>query len=201
MKQLIEIQNELKAPKNQFNSFGKYKYRSQEDILEALKPLLKKYECSLVISDEVKCVGSLTFIEASATLIYNGEKVTVTAQAGIDTNRKGMDVAQSFGSSSSYARKYCLQGLFLLDDTKEADATNTHEVPTKEELDLLRKLTYSARFDTEANRSKAFDMIANCNNYYEYQRIQHRLEDLQPSIDEIPNPSQTDIKKQIKKIA
>jgi hypothetical protein len=201
MKQLIEIQNELKAPKNQFNSFGKYKYRSQEDILEALKPLLKKYGCFLTISDEVKISGSITFVEAKATISNGEESLTVTAQAGIDPNRKGMDIAQCFGSSSSYARKYALNGLFLIDDTKEADATNTHEVPAKEELDLLRKLTYSARFDTEANRSKAFDMIANCNNYYEYQRIQHRLEDLQPSIDEIPNPSQTDIKKQIKKIA
>lgn len=209
MKQLIEIQNELKAPKNQFNSFGKYKYRSQEDILEALKPLLKKYGCFLTISDEVKISGSITFVEAKATISNGEESLTVTAQAGIDPNRKGMDIAQCFGSSSSYARKYALNGLFLIDDTKDADATNTHgkdepdakNVPTKAEKDILRKLAYTARFDSEQNRNNAFDKIDACDNYDDYARIQHRLEDLQPSIDEIPNPSQTDIKKQIKKIA
>ncbi len=127
MKQLIEIQNELKAPKNQFNSFGKYKYRSQEDILEALKPLLKKYGCFLTISDEIKISGSITFVEASATISNGEEAIKVNAQAGIDPNRKGMDIAQCFGSSSSYARKYALNGLFLIDDTKDADSTNTHE--------------------------------------------------------------------------
>lgn len=203
MKQLIEIQNELKAPKNQFNSFGKYKYRSQEDILEALKPLLKKYGCFLTISDEVKISGSITFVEAKATISNGEESLTVTAQAGIDPNRKGMDIAQCFGSSSSYARKYALNGLFLIDDTKDSDATNTHgkDEPTKAEKDILRKLAYTARFDSEQNRNNAFDKIDACDNYDDYARIQHRLEDLQPSIDEIPNPSQTDIKKQIKKIA
>ena len=127
MKQLIEIQNELKAPKNQFNSFGKYKYRSQEDILEALKPLLKKHGCSLTISDEIKQAGSIVYVEATATIITADEIVKVNAQAGIDPNRKGMDIAQCFGSSSSYARKYALNGLFLIDDTKDADSTNTHE--------------------------------------------------------------------------
>lgn len=132
MKQLIEIQNELKAPKNQYNSFGKYKYRSCEDVLEALKPLLKKYECTLTITDEIKEVGSLVFVEAEATFYdKDGKFKVVKAQAGIDANRKGMDIAQSFGSSSSYARKYALNGLFLIDDTKDADATNTHDSNTK----------------------------------------------------------------------
>jgi hypothetical protein len=120
MKELIAIQNELKAPKSQFNAFGKYKYRSVEDILEAVKPLLLKYECTLTIEDEVKEVGGLVFR-------------AVTAQAGIDINRKGMDVAQSYGSSSSYARKYALNGLFLIDDTKDPDSTNDHG-GKKEEL-------------------------------------------------------------------
>lgn len=127
MKELIKIQAELKAPKNQFNSFGKYKYRSVEDILEAVKPLLAKYECTLTIHDEVKEVGGLTFIEATASIQKDMEGRTVTAQAGIDINRKGMDIAQSFGSSSSYARKYALNGLFLIDDTKDPDATNDHQ--------------------------------------------------------------------------
>jgi hypothetical protein len=135
MKELIAIQSELKAPKNQYNAFGKYKYRSVEDILEAVKPLLLKYECTLTIEDEVKEVGGIVFIESTAAIQKDMEGRAVTAQAGIDINRKGMDVAQSFGSSSSYARKYALNGLFLIDDTKDPDATNDHTpkapVPTK----------------------------------------------------------------------
>jgi hypothetical protein len=126
MKELIAIQSELKAPKNQFNAFGKYKYRSVEDILEAVKPLLLKYECTLIIEDEVKEVGGIVFIESTASIQKDMEGRAVTAQAGIDINRKGMDVAQSFGSSSSYARKYALNGLFLIDDTKDPDSTNDH---------------------------------------------------------------------------
>jgi hypothetical protein len=135
MKELIAIQSELKAPKNQYNAFGKYKYRSCEDILEALKPLLLKYECTLTIEDEIKEVGGIVFIESTAAIQKDMEGRAVTAQAGIDINRKGMDVAQSFGASSSYSRKYALNGLFLIDDTKDPDATNDHapkaQVPTK----------------------------------------------------------------------
>lgn len=123
MKELISIQSELKAPKNQYNNFGKYKYRNCEDILEALKPLLKKYNCVLTIMDEVKEVGDLVFIEAKAVITNEKGIVDFTsAQAGINPNKKGMDIAQIFGSSSSYARKYALNGLFLIDDTKDADA-------------------------------------------------------------------------------
>lgn len=127
MKELIQIQSELKAPKNQYNSFGKYKYRSCEDILEALKPLLLKYGCTLTINDEVKEVGGLVFIESTASIQKDDEVKSVRAQAGIDPNRKGMDIGQSFGSSSSYARKYCLNGLFLIDDSAlDPDASNDH---------------------------------------------------------------------------
>ena len=133
MKKLIEIQSELKAPKSQFNAFGKYKYRNCEDVLEALKPLLKKQDCTVTISDEIKEVAGLVYVEAEATFTDNKTKevVCVKAQAGIDPNRKGMDIAQSFGSSSSYARKYALNGLFLIDDTKDADATNDHRPKAK----------------------------------------------------------------------
>ncbi len=124
MKKLIKIQSELKAPKGQFNAFGKYKYRNCEDVLEALKPLLTANECTLIISDEIKEAGSLIYVESTANFSDGTNIVTVKAQAGIDPNRKGMDIAQSFGSSSSYARKYALNGLFLIDDTKDADATN-----------------------------------------------------------------------------
>lgn len=127
MKELIQIQSELKAPKNQFNSFGKYKYRSCEDILEALKPLLLKYGCTLTIHDEVKEVGGLVFIESTVSIQKELEGRSVTAQAGIDVNRKGMDVGQSFGASSSYARKYALSGLLLIDDSHlDPDASNDH---------------------------------------------------------------------------
>ena len=122
MKELIAIQNELNVPKNQRNKFGNYNYRSCEDILVALKPLLDKYKSSILITDEVKEVGGIPYVEA--TVVFKGqdtEALSVRAQAGINPNRKGMDIAQSFGSSSSYARKYALAGMFLLDDTKDAD--------------------------------------------------------------------------------
>ena len=124
---VLKVQSELKAPKNQRNNFGKYNYRSCEDILEAVKPLLKQEGLTLMITDEIKEVGGLTFVEARTVLFNDEGRIETTAQAGIDPNRKGMDIAQSFGRSSSYARKYALNGLFLIDDTKDADATNTHE--------------------------------------------------------------------------
>ena len=132
MEVLRKIQAELKAPKNQRNDFGNYNFRSCEDILEAVKPLLHKYECTLTMSDEIKELGGCLFVESTSTLASGSMQKKVTAQAGIDLRRKGMDVAQSFGSSSSYSRKYSLNGLFLIDDTKDADSTNTHvKEPTK----------------------------------------------------------------------
>jgi len=203
MTKLLQIQSELKAPKNQFNSFGKYNYRSCEDILEAVKPLLLKYGCTLTITDEVKQVGSYTFIEARAYFTDGENQTSVTAQAGI-ADRKGMDIAQTFGSSSSYARKYALNGLFLIDDTKDADVTNKHgkdeiKAVEPEDLKYLKSLVYSGKFDSDETRSKAFEMIHNCKDYETFLKILHRLEELQPSIDEIPNPNQKDISKHIKK--
>ena len=161
MKELIAIQSELKAPKNQFNAFGKYKYRSVEDILEALKPLLLKYECTLTIEDEVKEVGGIVFIESTAAIQKEGEGRmegrAVTAQAGIDINRKGMDVAQSFGSSSSYARKYALNGLFLIDDTKDPDSTNDHG-GKKEEL-TQSHIKWNGAKDSLANGKVTLEQI------------------------------------------
>ena len=125
-KALIKVQSELKAPKGQYNSFGKYAYRSAEDILEAVKPLLAKNGLSMRVTDEVMEVGGAVFINASVVVSDGADSIHASAQAGIDPNRKGMDIAQSYGSSSSYARKYALNGMFLIDDTKDADATNTH---------------------------------------------------------------------------
>ena len=167
MKELIQIQAELKAPKNQFNAFGKYKYRNCEDILEALKPLLLKYECTLIIEDEVKEVGGLVFIESTVSIQKDMEGRAVTAQAGIDVNRKGMDVAQSFGSSSSYARKYALSGLLLIDDSHlDPDASNDHTpkapvkvAPTEEQF------AYIVRYlnGTDAQRKQALEAMAKYN--------------------------------------
>jgi len=126
IEKLVKIQNELKAPKSQYNSFGKYKYRNAEDIFEAAKPLCFKHGLFLSISDQVIEVGGQLFVESLAGITDGEKTIVVKAQAGLDMNRKGMDKAQSSGASSSYARKYALGGLFLLDDTKDADATNTH---------------------------------------------------------------------------
>ena len=134
---LLNIQSELKAPKNQYNSFGKYKYRSTEDILEAVKPLLLKYGCVMIISDSIHEKAGIIFCESLIKFVdKEGKEFFSAASAGIDPNRKGMDIAQSFGSSSSYSRKYALSALFLLDDSKDPDATNTHGKEEKPKLEL-----------------------------------------------------------------
>lgn len=119
---LLKIQSELKAPKNQFNGFGKYKYRNQEDILESVKPLLKKHDLTMTISDDLIDVCGIPIVCSSVCIYDVKDSICVTANAGIDINKKGMDISQSFGSSSSYARKYALNGMFLIDDTKDADS-------------------------------------------------------------------------------
>ena len=149
MNNLSKIQFELKAPKNQINKFGNYKYRSCEDILEALKPLLSKYDCTLTISDEIREIGGIIYVESIACFNDGKSLTSVSACAGIEPNKKGMDIAQSFGASSSYARKYALNGLFLIDDTKDADATNTHgkEEATGIDADLVTKLSKCQSID------------------------------------------------------
>jgi len=122
MEELIEIQSELKAPKGQYNSFGKYRYRSCEDILEAVKPLLAKNGCTLTIEDEIVSVEGRVYVKATATLTNGeGQSVATHAFAREAETKAGMDVSQITGAASSYARKYALNGLFCIDDTKEAD--------------------------------------------------------------------------------
>ena len=122
LKSLASIQMELKAPKGQYNSFGKYAYRSCEDILEAVKPLLAKHGLTLMLMDKPVAVGSRIYIEATAKLMGGSEDaVEVTAYAREPDDKKGMDASQITGTASSYARKYALNGLFLIDDTKDAD--------------------------------------------------------------------------------
>lgn len=145
MKHLITIQKELKANKSQYNSFGKYKYRSAEDILEAVKPLLYKEECILTLSDELVALGwgenQRFYIKATATLRTPDETFTVSAYAREDETKKGMDGSQITGTASSYARKYALNGLFCIDDAKDADTDEHHVVVDKStRAELLNKV-------------------------------------------------------------
>lgn len=121
---LLEIQQAIKAPKDQRNDFGNYKYRSCEDIVEAVKPLLGEQKAVLTISDEIKMIGERYYIFATAAIVdaETGERVEVTAQAREADSKKGMDPSQVTGATSSYARKYALNGLLAIDDTKDADA-------------------------------------------------------------------------------
>jgi hypothetical protein len=133
---LVKIQAELKAPKNQMNAFGKYKYRSAEDIIEAVKPILFKNNCALLISDEIVQVADRVYVKATAMLIdENNEElpIKVYGWAREEEVKKGMDAAQITGSASSYARKYALNGLFAIDDTKDADSINEHKDEVGEE--------------------------------------------------------------------
>ena len=136
MNKLTQIQSELKAPKNQYNSFGKYKYRNCEDILEAVKPLLAKYDCKLIITDEVINIGTRFYIKATAKFKSEDGVVEVSAMAREEESKKGMDGSQVSGAASSYARKYCLNGLFLIDDTKDADS----EAPVKSDISVMQKI-------------------------------------------------------------
>lgn len=137
---LVEVQNELKAPKGQFNKFGNYSYRSCEDILEALKPILNKVKAIVNISDEVVLVGERYYIKATVKFIdaETGEMVEASAMAREEESKKGMDSSQLTGSTSSYARKYALNGLFAIDDTKDSDFTNTHNVTELSEAQIKR---------------------------------------------------------------
>ena len=137
------IQQGLKAPKGQYNSFGKYNYRSCEDILEAVKPLLEEQACVLIITDTIEHVEGRFYVKATATVFNSeGKSVSVSAYAREQENKTGMDQAQLTGATSSYARKYALNGLFCIDDTKDADTMdNTNEghskAPAKQEDDRL----------------------------------------------------------------
>ena len=128
-KKLIEVQQELKVPKNQRNTFGNYNYRSGEDILEALKPILAKYEADVILSYKIIVMENLwTYVEATATFvdIETGEYTCTTGYAREAETKKGMDPSQITGSASSYAGKYALNGMFLIDDTKDADTDEHH---------------------------------------------------------------------------
>mgnify|MGYP002710956081 CR=1 FL=1 len=145
---LKEIQKKLKAPKNQKNTFGGYKYRSCEDILEAVKPLLSEQGCTLIIDDEITPVIDSVYVKATATLTdcETEDKVTATAYAREQETAKGMTAPQITGSCSSYARKYALNGLFCIDDTKDADATDKGDEPQPVKRRSRRKINVDVTF-------------------------------------------------------
>lgn len=137
-KKLAEIQSKLIAPKGQRNDFGKYNYRSCEDILKALKPLCDEVGCVVHISNSLETLLDRIYVRADVTLtdLETGESITSTAHAREEETKKGMDGSQITGASSSYARKYALAGLFCIDNEKDSDATNTHEKGKKEEQSI-----------------------------------------------------------------
>lgn len=130
---LLHVQQELKAPKGQTNTFGKYKYRSCEDILEAVKPIAGSVKATVTLSDAIEMLGDRFYIVATATFtdVESMDQINVKAQAREEKEKKGMDGSQVTGASSSYARKYALNGLFCIDDTKDSDATNTGDKQDK----------------------------------------------------------------------
>jgi hypothetical protein len=136
IEKLVSIQSELKAPKGQTNNFGKYKYRSCEDILEAVKPLLKKEGLFLSITDEIENVGDRYYIKAVAIVTDGVDRWQTQALAREEETKKGMDASQISGSASSYARKYALNGMFAIDDTKDSDATNDGDIPQMPTVNL-----------------------------------------------------------------
>ena len=144
-KKLMSIQTEIKAPKNLYNSFGKYKYRNAEGICEAVKPYLVAQKCALTLSDDVVNVGENNYIKATATIIdfESGETFSVSAMAREAIDKKGMDDSQITGTASSYARKYALNGLFLLDDTKDADTDEYHNQTHKNDVQVNFKAAES----------------------------------------------------------
>ena len=125
-KKLATIQTEFKSKKSRFNSFGKYYFRSAEDILEATKPFLKELGVTVVITEKLINIDKLPVLQTTATLSDETASVSATAVVGVDLNQKGMQTPQQFGAASSYGKKYALGNLFLIDDTQDSDATNTH---------------------------------------------------------------------------
>ena len=123
---LSQIQTEFKSKKSRFNSFGKYYFRSAEDILEATKPFLKNLGVTVTISEELVVDGPMPIIKSTASITDGDGAIHATSIVGVDVNQKGMQAPQQFGSASSYAKKYALGNLFLIDDTQDSDATNTH---------------------------------------------------------------------------
>jgi len=159
---LLKIQSELKAPKNQRNSFGNYNYRSCEDILEAVKPLCLKYDATLIISDEIVEVGGRVYVKATAKISFqSGQQSESTAYAREPEIKKGMDESQITGAASSYARKYALNGLFCIDDTKDADTMQPEKKEEKQPGDYDKALKAIQSAESVQELIKYGEMINN----------------------------------------
>lgn len=172
MNALQTIQQKLKAPKSAYNKFGQYNYRSQEDILEAVKPLLGETNSTLIIEDDIIPIGGQLFLKATATLWPEGEANcwSASAYALHGTQQSGMNPAQLTGATSSYARKYALNGLFLIDDTKDADATNDHDKSPKVTKEPVKKAKPEAKdpIPTKAPEPKAKKLLVRGTPNFEY---------------------------------
>lgn len=168
---LLKIQIELKAPKGQYNSFGKYKYRSCEDILEAVKPLLQENKCTLTIKDDMEQIGDRYYIKATAILAdteADNTIITNTAYAREEESKKGMDGSQITGTASSYARKYALNGLFLIDDTKDAD---TNEFKEQQESPKINKVMEEALRQLIKNEDVSNEFVISVLQRYNYKKL------------------------------
>lgn len=132
IEKIVAIQSELKAPKGQYNSFGQYNYRSCEDILESVKPLLAKHGLVLTIQDSIDLIGDRFYVKATATITDGKEQLSTSAYARESLDKKGMDASQVTGATSSYARKYALNGLLAIDDTKDADTMDNSKKPVQQ---------------------------------------------------------------------
>ena len=157
---LQAIQTELKAPKGQYNKFGNYKYRSCEDILEAVKPILAKYGATIIITDDIEVRGDRYYVRATAVLRV-GEKVIGTTQAFArePEDKKGMDTSQITGTASSYARKYALNGLLLIDDTKDEDSNELREEKAAKAASQ-KKTNIKTEEEMKATETQTIDALA-----------------------------------------
>lgn len=186
---LIKVQSDLKAPKSKFNSFGKYNYRSLEDILEGVKPLLVQYKATLIMTDGMEQVGDRYYLKATATFIdtENGESVSNSALARESADKRGMDDSQITGTASSYARKYALNGLLLIDDTKDMDTDEAQaegkaraEKAEKQEARTQKAKSEPKKSDAQLNRemieSVPDDLIPDANRTPEYRAKRIREE-------------------------
>ena len=146
---LLAIQTELKAPKGQYNKFGKYNYRSAEDIIEAVKPICKKYNTVLLIGDEIELIGDRYYVKATAILtdVESGAMVQTQAFAREEQSRSGMSADQLTGACSSYARKYCLNGLLMIDDSKDSDTDENHEIVSEAKKNETKQKAEQAMAD------------------------------------------------------
>lgn len=163
MKELITIQSELKAPKTQVNNFGGYKYRKAEDILEAVKPLLAKQKCTLTITDDIVMVGNRIYVKATATIKNEkGEVETSTGWAREEETKKGMDASQITGASSSYARKYALNGLLAIDDNADSDTTNNGQQQTQTQQPVPQQQSTARYHPNDLN--EGMEYLSRCSN-------------------------------------